>query len=50
MTLKFGQNSLAATNAFTLNITDPGRVEELPDFVKEGLAADAKRAARRVGR
>lgn len=42
MTLKFGQNSLAATNAFTLNITDPGRVEELPDFVKEGLAADAK--------
>ena len=42
MTLKFGQNSLAATNAFTLNITDPERVEELPDFVKEGLAADAK--------
>ena len=42
LTLRFGQNALAATNAFTLNITDPGRVEELPDFVKEGLAADAK--------
>ena len=42
LTLKFGQNSLAATNAFTLNITDPKKVEELPDFVKEGLAMDAK--------
>ena len=45
MTLKFGQNSLAATNAFTLNITDPGRVEELPDFVKEGLAADTQKGS-----
>lgn len=42
LTLRFGQNSLAATNAFTLNITDPKRVEELPDFVKEGMAAEAK--------
>lgn len=42
LTLKFGQNSLAATNAFTLNITDPKRVAELPDFVKEGLAMEAK--------
>ncbi len=42
LTLQFGQNSLAATNAFTLNITDPARVAELPTFVKETLAADAK--------
>lgn len=42
LTLQFGQNSLAATNAFTLNITDPAKVAELPAFVKEGLAADAK--------
>ena len=42
MTLKFGQNSLAATNAFTLNITDPKVVAELPAFVKEGMAAEAK--------
>ena len=42
LTLRFGQNSLAATNAFTLNITDPKRVEELPDFVKEGMASEAK--------
>ena len=42
LTLTFGQNALAATNAFTLNITDPAKVEELPDFVKDGLAADAK--------
>ena len=40
-TLKFGQNSLAATNAFAYNITDASKVAELPDFVKEGLAADA---------
>jgi len=40
-TLKFGQNTLAATNAFTLNITDAERVAELPEFVREGLAADA---------
>ena len=42
LTLKFGQNALAATNAFALNITDEAKVAELPDFVKEGLAADAK--------
>lgn len=42
LTLQFGQNALAATNAFTLNITDPKVVAELPSFVKEGLAADAK--------
>lgn len=42
LTLQFGQNALAATNAFTLNVTDPKVVAELPDFVKQGLAADAK--------
>ena len=31
LTLQFGQNALAATNAFTLNITDPKVVAELPD-------------------
>jgi peptidyl-dipeptidase Dcp len=42
LTLKFGQNSLAATNAFSYNITDAKLVEELPKFVKEGLAMEAK--------
>ena len=42
LTLKFGQNALAATNAFSLNITDPAKVAELPDFVKEGMALEAK--------
>ena len=39
LTLRFGQNALAATNAFTLNITDPKVVAELPAFVREGMAA-----------
>lgn len=42
LTLQFGQNALNATNAFTINITDPKTVAELPAFVKEGMAADAK--------
>ena len=42
LTLSFGQNALAATNAFSLNITDEAKVAELPDFVKEGLAAEAE--------
>ena len=41
LTLEFGQNALKATNAFSLNITDEAKVAELPDFVKEGLAAEA---------
>ena len=41
-TLIFGQNALAATNAFSINITNPAQVAELPDFVKDGLAAEAK--------
>ena len=42
LTLEFGQNALAATNAFALNITDEAKVAELPDFVREGLAAEAQ--------
>lgn len=42
LTLAFGQNALAATNAFAYNITDPKQVAELPDFVKESMAMDAK--------
>ena len=42
LTLLFGQNALAATNAFSLNITDEAKVAELPDFVKEGMAAEAE--------
>lgn len=41
-TLMFGQNVLAATHAYSLNITDEAVVAELPEFVKEGMAADAK--------
>ena len=41
LTLQFGQNALKATNAFSYNITDEAKVAELPDFVKEGMAADA---------
>ncbi|MBQ8307634.1 MAG: M3 family metallopeptidase, partial [Alistipes sp.] len=40
--LEFGRNALASTNAYSLNITDKKVVEELPDFVKEGMAAEAK--------
>ena len=42
LTLQFGQNVLAATNAFAINITDSTVVTELPDFVREAMAADAK--------
>ena len=42
LTLQFGQNSLAANNAYSLNITKASKVAELPDFVKEGLAMEAK--------
>ena len=41
-TLRFGQNALKATNAFTLNITKAKEVAELPEFVKEAMAAEAK--------
>ncbi len=39
--LEFGQNILASTNAFTINITDKSVVEELPDGVRAGMAAEA---------
>lgn len=44
LTLKFGQNTLAATNAFTINIpeSDSAKIAELPDFVKEAMAMEAK--------
>jgi len=41
-TLKFGKNVLAATNAFTMNITDEADLEGLPDYVKEMAASEAK--------
>lgn len=42
LSLKFGQNVLAATNKFTLHITDSTQLEGLPSFVKEGAASEAK--------
>lgn len=42
--LTFGNNVLAATNAYTLNITDEAQLEGLPDFVREqGKAAAAEK-------
>lgn len=41
-TLKFSKNVLAATNAYTLHITDKKDLVGLPDFVIEGAAHDAK--------
>ncbi len=42
LTIEFGQNILAATNSFTLNITDPTLVAELPVSQREALASEAK--------
>ena len=42
LSLLFEQNVLAATNAFSLNITDEAKVAELPAFVREAMAAEAK--------
>lgn len=42
LSLRFEQNVLAATNAFELNITDEAVVAELPAFVREAMAAEAK--------
>ncbi|MCQ2187210.1 MAG: M3 family metallopeptidase [Bacteroidales bacterium] len=39
--LTFGNNVLAATNAYTLNITDEAQLEGLPDFVREQGKASA---------
>ena len=42
LSLQFEQNVLAATNAFSLNITDESEVAELPAFVRDAMAAEAK--------
>ena len=42
LSLQFEQNVLAATNAFSLNITDEAQVAELPAFVRDAMAAEAK--------
>lgn len=42
LSLHFEQNVLSATNAFSLNITDEAKVAELPAFVREAMAAEAK--------
>ncbi len=41
-TLQFGQNSLAATNAFAINMTKAKDVEGLSDVIKESMAMEAK--------
>ena len=40
--LQYGKNVLAATNAFTLNLTDEADLEGLPDFVREAAVETAK--------
>jgi len=42
LTLQFGENVLAATNAFELNITDKNELAGLPDGILEAAAAAAK--------
>ncbi len=42
LTLQYGKNVLAATNAFTMNTTDKTDLEGLPDFVREAAAETAK--------
>ncbi len=42
LTIEFGQNILAATNAYSLNITDQADVAELPESLRESLAAEAQ--------
>ncbi len=41
-TLKFGKNVLAATNAYTLNITDEADLAGLPDYLVSAAAQTAK--------
>ncbi len=41
-TLKFGKNSLAATNAFVMHLTDEADLAGLPEFVREAAAFEAK--------
>ena len=42
LTLQYGKNVLAATNAFTMNITEEADLEGLSDFVREAAAQTAK--------
>lgn len=42
LSLQFGKNVLAATNAFTLNLTDENDLAGLPGYVKEQAADAAK--------
>ncbi len=42
LALEFGQNILASTNAFTINITDESVVAELPESLRGALAAEAE--------
>lgn len=42
LTLQYGKNVLAATNAFTLNLTDEADLDGLPDFVREAAVETAK--------
>lgn len=42
LSLQFGKNVLAATNAFTLNITEESELAGLPDYVKKQAADEAK--------
>ena len=42
LTLQFGQNVLAATNAYTLHLTDSSQLEGLPAYAIEGAAAEAR--------
>jgi len=42
LSLLFGQNVLAATNAYTLNITDSSQLEGLPEFLVESAKSEAK--------
>ncbi|PKO96788.1 MAG: peptidase M3 [Bacteroidetes bacterium HGW-Bacteroidetes-7] len=42
LTLMFGQNVLAATNKFTMNLEDSTLLDGLPQFVIDGAAAEAK--------
>ncbi|MFI3317583.1 MAG: M3 family metallopeptidase [Rikenellaceae bacterium] len=41
LSIEFGQNALAATNDFSINITDSLQVAELPEMVREALAEEA---------
>lgn len=42
LTLQYGKNVLAATNAFTLNLTEEADLEGLPEFVREAAVETAK--------